>query len=303
MSRDKDYYKNKQKENNYFHLSINYTLSVKSRPIYGKISDTIKAMARFNIVFAILLSLTLIGGASWFRFAKAIEYSPDLVTLEPGNQNDLLENTLVEELSSASPPKTSSEPFSETDLVSRQLFSDYVQLTSQGRATPNNLSSLASKYTESILNSKIEPDIDRSQIIVVSDSSANLKFYNQQVFALRSRYAGLMSSASRPTAINDIDDPEFKRVMTYAGKLYQEAANELMQLPVPSSLSENHLKLIENYLSSSEALETLTHASEDPVRTYAALNLHAQNTEAEDSLLSNIQIRVLSSEGMFNGGI
>ncbi len=249
---------------------------------------------RFNIVFAILASIVLIGGASWVRFARTNPFAVSYLAIVPNqleSENDILESFLNPKV----PDKEPALPLSQTDILGRQLFSDYMALKSRDQLDSNSLKSLINKYSGGILSFESRPSVSKEQINIVPDSTDNSKIYIQKIFETRAKYAGLVVNSFGQRNFTDIDDPDFKELTAYAAKLYQEAAAELKKIPVPVSLADNHIKLIENYLSSSSSIGALSNIAEDPARTYAALNTYAQNVNEEERLLANIQLAILTN--------
>ena len=84
--------------------------------------------------------------------------------------------------------------------------------------------------------------------------------------------------------------------------IYLAAANELIGLAVPASLSQNHLEIVNNYLETAVATQNISNFESDPFAAYTALNTYAKNTSEEASLLLNIQIAAASS-GIFSNDI
>lgn len=265
-------------------------------------------MIPFRLGFALFVATAFIGAAFLFRTTSTSQTQNSLIavdsqaTLPPADflATDFLDKNIFGTPASASKPN---KELSATDAVSRQLFSDYIKLAAQGKSSSDNLNSLAAQYSEGILNSASSITVSREQIIISDDSPASLKIYSQAVFTLRSRYGGMVNAAFSQKSFTDADDPNFGSLMSYASNLYAQAASDLLKVPVPPSLSATHLKLVENYLSSAQAMEELVDITTDPVRTYAALNLYAKNTEEETGLLANIQMALLTNPTIFNDGI
>lgn len=255
-------------------------------------------MSRSRIVFAICISVALVSGATWFRFAQAIEYSANLVSLDRLEQDYLLADMSGDFITDTTLSEDPKEPLSQTDIISRQLFSDYIALKSQGQVTPTNLNALAEKYASQITLTENLVYVDKSQITIVPDSDNALQNYGEMILKMRSRYRNLINNLTDQTKFDNIFDPEFKSFMISVADLYDNAAEDLKNLPTPSSLADNHVKLINNYLSSAEASGALANIDQNPLGAYAALNMQAKNSGKEATLFSNIQVTLLS-KGIF----
>lgn len=251
-------------------------------------------MSRSRIVFAICVSVALVSGATWFRFAQATEYYANLVSLDRLEQDYLLADMSDDFISDTTLSEDPEEPLSQTDIISRQLFSDYIALKSQGQVTPTNLKTLAEKYASQITRTENLVYVDRSQIAVVPDSDNALQNYGETILKTRSKYGNLINNLTDQTKFDNIFDPEFKSFMISVADLYDNATEDLKNLPTPNSLADNHVKLINNYLSSARVSRALANIDQNPIGAYAALNMQAKNSEEEATLFSNIQITLLS---------
>lgn len=266
-------------------------------------------MPRITFISALSISIALIGGAVWFRFSQTSPPRAQIVSVsEIGSFSSSSEDTVLADFfnTGASLPRAATATLSQTDLISRQLFSDYIALKSQGQATPSNIKALADRYAENIKNLEISiTKVNENQIMVLPDSAENLATYGNAIANSRDKYKNLVATQSQNSEgdIGDIRSQAFSTFMGAVGKLYQAAANELLLVRVPTSLALNHLNLINNYLESAEVMKLLSDNSKDPVRTYAALNIYTQNTKKESELLLNIRTTLMANGIIFKSGI
>lgn len=258
-----------------------------------------------QIVTAVLLSVVLVGGATWFRFVPNSNAQPSLVTINGGSRTSDYDELLAQDFfqTSTSTTQTTDQPLTQTDLVSRQLFSDYLSLSSQNKATPENLASLAQKYATSIGNLSLSStQISLTSVRVVIDSKENILAYGTAINTIRNKYAALVVSQKEQGDISEVGSPTFSNFMNTMGNLYESSANELRVLSVPQSLVSNHIKLVNNYLENAAAVKALSEIENDPLNAYSALNTYSKNSEEETNLLINIQL-AMSMNGAFNSGI
>lgn len=258
-------------------------------------------MPSIRLIGALSLSLALIGGALWFRFIKIPSYSAPLATLEEITQFSSDDAYLKDFLGSTTTPRSvSTTTLSEEDLLGRQLFSEYIGLKSKGQVTPDKLISLADKYAQDIINTEIlAKKVSQNQIITVADSEENMTTYGANITAIRLKYKNVVATQYSNVTITDVSSPAFLSFTTATSKLYQDAANELLLIRTPLSLSLNHLGLINNYLENAEALKLIGNASKNPVQAYAAINIYTQNYEKELKLIQNIQTTLMASGIIF----
>ncbi len=172
-----------------------------------------------------------------------------------------------------------------------------MRLKAQNRATPENLSQLAEKYLSNLPDDAAVASM--AELTVTPDTNDSLINYNKRISQLHAKYEALTSSASGQNEFSDIFDPKFQEFMMVVAVNYKQAAEELKKIVVPTSLSDNHLKLINNYLSSSQAALSIGKIQDDPLRAYRGLSTQAQNSQEEASLLANIRV-LLISKGLYS---
>ncbi len=265
-------------------------------------------MPRIRFIGALAISIALIGGAMWFRFVRIAPYTAQVVSVsevEPLSSEDslLLTDFFSTETTLAT---TSTTTLSQTDLIGRQLFTDYMALKSRGEMTPDDIKALADKYAESIKNSDVSiPKVNLNQVIVLPDSEVNLAAYGNAITNIRNKYKNLVTTQAQNSGgdITDTSSQAFSTFMGAVGKLYKSAADELLLVKVPTSLASNHVDLINNYLESAEVMTSISGTAKDPIRAYAMLNIYAQHSEKESELLLNIQKTMMANGIIFNSNI
>ncbi len=251
-----------------------------------------------HLGLALSFSALLIGGATWFRFASAENFSPTLSVV-----NDA--PTSISEVSIVDSPITSgnsaSANLTTTDLVGRQLVSDYLSLASNGQATDENINSLVGNFATNLsnLNSfKLYSSID---LVIVPDSKTSLEAYGASVSRIYKKYhdaAGRVVATAGP--LTEVESKNFSSAMVALADLYKKSSEELKTVPTPSSLAEAHLKLVNNYISSSNALTAVANVNKDSTTAYAALSTQTENSAEETLIFSTIQTKLLGNGIIFN---
>lgn len=262
-------------------------------------------MSRIRLTAALSIAITLIAGAGWFRFVGTQASKAGLIAVAKIEQA-ATENTFLDSILEA--PKTTSTvskaSLSPTEAVSRQFFSDYISLSSKGKVGSEDLKSLAAKYASSIGSQQLEAkSVTITSVRQVSDLEENLMRYGQALSVLRDKYKSLVEKKQKDGNLGDINSASFKTFMGDMGKLYESSARELLTFAVPASLAENHLALVNNYLKSAVAMETLSRMDENPIVAYTAMTTQSKNTKEEAELLLNIQTTLMANGVTFERGI
>lgn len=262
-------------------------------------------MSPIRFLGALVVSVALIGGALWFRFIRVPHYSAPLVAVTEDLALASNEMLLKDFMGGSTTPSTvSTAELSETDILSRQIFSEYISLKSKNNVNPNSINALASKYAEAIVKTDIPVEkVTLNQLTILPDSQTSLSNYGTAITNIRAKYKNLAADAYTGSDVTDITGQAFSKFMGEVGKLYKASANELLLVGVPKSLSENHLSIINNYLESAEALKFISNTSKDPARAYAGLNVYSKNSDAELKLFSQIQTTLTASGIIFDSNI
>lgn len=263
-------------------------------------------MLPIRLIIALAVSVALIGGAMWFRFVRIPPYTAEVVAVSQVNtpsSDDAQVLTDFFSTATSTPATSTTVALSQTDLIGRQLLSDYLALKSQGQTTPDNIDAFATSLAESIKNVDISiPKANPNQIIVLPESEANLATYGNTMTNIRNKYKNLVATQVK-SGENDVantNSPAFSIFMSAAGKLYKAAADELLLVRVPTSLAQNHLGLINQYLENAEVMRLISNTSKDPLQAYAALNIYIKNSGRESELLTNIQKALMAHGIIFN---
>lgn len=262
-------------------------------------------MSPTRLTIALSISVVLIGGAMWSRFGQTSYVSSSIVAVENLDPAVSNEAFLADFISTTTPiSTTSAEPLSQTDIIGRQLFLDFMALKSSGQITPSSISSLANKYAENLVGQNMQvKQISLKQVVVVTDSEENFIAYSKAITNIRNEYKNIVTIQYSKEGVTDTNNQAFSTFMDAVGKLYEAAAGKLLATKVPVSLSQNHVELINNYLENAKAMEALANMSDDPMSAVTALKTQTENTNKERGLLLKIQQTMVASGIIFNSDI
>jgi hypothetical protein len=246
---------------------------------------------RKHIMVAIFVSVGIIGAAFFSRLST---HKPalNLVVLPSSSRTEVDPATIIPLFTGTS--TTSAATITQTDMVSRQLVSDYLNLNAAGGSTLSNLTTLGSKYGDALAANPTVVSYDVSQTRVVADTPANILSYALTVFALRAKYETLSTQLLNGDTNIDTSDPRFKTLMLGLSHLFEEALPEFLNTPVPTSLAANHVALLNNYSSSAQATRIIANINEDPASVIAAFSIQANNSAEQEELFGNIRVAVIA---------
>lgn len=247
-----------------------------------------------SLGIALALSALLIGGASWFRFASAERLSPTITVVNSGSSE--ISPTESDTGTDAVLPPSLPAPKNDTELVSQQIFSDYMNLTLTGEATGENLTKLASVYATNIGGLHKAPRLLLTDLTIVDDTR---EAYDAYAASLTYIYATYQSKIAQALSGGKIDTSG-KAVTSFAlalESLYQMEAEALRGISVPREVSNAHLRLINAYLSNAAAFKALANSDQDPASAYAGIVQQKKNGEEEKQAIAEID-RILTKHGL-----
>jgi len=253
---------------------------------------------------AIVVALILIGGASWLRITNTQKISGNLYIAKDQNKNTSqgidAENFInVSDLSTNNSSDTSVPTLTDADTIGRNLLSDYLNLAYSGQDTDQNITDLANKYADALSTINKTADIKLSDINVIENSKTNLQTYADNISRTYLKYHSLMTAIDTKGRDFSKPGPDMTYVTSKLAALYKQEVDELKKFAVPQSLAKEHVNLINIYLSTVQALQTLSNADKDPIGAYRAIIIEKNNIQEESTIFSNLE-KILVAGGIIH---
>lgn len=189
----------------------------------------------------------------------------------------------------------------ETDIISKKLFAEYINLKQSGNfneesvtATVNNL------VADEIQNKKVVQYYFPKDIKTFpSGNKILLKSYGNSFASIRNRYENqyLDNPLVKEGEVANLIDPKFQEGLIRFSDAYKKMATELSKLSVPKDLAETHMEILNAYMASSDGLRELSMISKDPVMAMIGTQRHTEATEKESLLLEII------AENFYDNGV
>ncbi len=196
---------------------------------------------------------------------------------------------LVENLEAEKGPLPSDN---KTDVLSRQVFSNFMVLKTSGSLNNQNVDYLANDLSSQILDSVSGARVYSSADLKIVENASleDLKIYGNSFFLIRDKYQNLYISKSIAHDSPFIDSSETGIVNSFSliSEIYSKILPDLIKLPVPSQLTSVHLKLINLYSSSAYSLKKYINIDNDPVSAIAGLSQYGKNATQEESTVEQI---------------
>jgi hypothetical protein len=250
---------------------------------------------RIRIALAVSLSVILIALAVWIRLGVTTNSgeliavkSEGVQTSTPIGSNLSFQNSTSTEIN-----------LTNTEIISRQLLSDYINLVGSGEITDSNINLLAEKYIESIpiIQAGFYTPMKLADLKTSLNTSPNFKTYEETMRKIHEKYGAQMKSIYPGNTILGNDSSETYPFLADLSQLYSNMASEIKEVITPVEISPYHLRLVNNYLSTAGAMISLsTQTKTDPITTIAAITTLRDNMEAQGVIIAEINQILMKNE-------
>ncbi len=246
---------------------------------------------RFSILSALLVSVALIGGAGWFKTTNVKNAPQSIVSVDSNRANELSTYTPTNKanLGTANQAISQEDTLNTTDLVSRQMFLDYINLVSEGNASTDSLDLIADKYVELIPTLSIDSPqaIKITDLAIIPDTESAYKNYDEKMTGAYNEYISALSYEDNDI-FSETVEPEVENPTDHMHQEYLRIANSLKVIPVPSSIATLQLELINHYLELAFLFENISSESDDPATLMAHMVKINNKIYADDAIIEQI---------------
>lgn len=178
------------------------------------------------------------------------------------------------------------EKMTETDKISRELFSTFLALNQKGLINETSIEELGNVFSKDILLGKSEIEVAEDDISfkIINDTPQNKENYRQNILKILEKYQerGLGKELVALSVI--VEDPETNfdlKSLSLSAKAYQEVAEEFLNIEVPDTVSENHKKIIAEAIKTAFSLEMIkTYYENDPVLSTRGLYFYRRYSDS-----------------------
>ncbi len=192
--------------------------------------------------------------------------------------------------SSATDPLTKDAPLSRTDVISHDLFTQYMQAHQAGLDNdPTVISGMADRLGNQISAAAIPVRYATRDIIIIPDSS------NAAIFAYAKRTMHMLDSlpsANEAQIANDAlssGDLSGLKDLDPIIASYQSIISSLKSEEVPQKLANDHLNLMNGISISLFNAQALRKVDTDPVQALGALDIYMQGLQQISDALQGLQ--------------
>lgn len=257
-------------------------------------SDIIYSMAIFyprkQTVIIFVVCILAVGAVSYYTSSSTDEqkngHLVDTVKVAPIISNDLLNTTtdwkkqFIEKApdtayKTAKNSPTNQPPLTVTDKLGRDFFQKYMELHKAGLTTDSQSVNDASLQLikDSVTNIAFPTDYSYKNISVIPDNgTANASIYAKRLLQIMGAYMPTVNETDIVTEALDKDDMSLLKKIDPIIANYKAARTALLATPVPESLANDHLNLINALNLQVFNAQSLRKTDTDPVTALAAVN-------------------------------
>lgn len=155
----------------------------------------------------------------------------------------------------------------ENETLSQYFFATIVSLMQSGEINEESLKEVSNAFGENISALEIDSVYSRTSLTIIDDTVQTKKEYSKKISNLIEKYG--KSDIGKELvllaqAISSNDNSAIYSVITVS-ELYQKFASELIQIPVPESMSEEHLKIANGYEKNGVCVKGMSQYFSDPI--------------------------------------
>ena len=191
-----------------------------------------------------------------------------------------------------SAPDTSSSPSTATDLLGQDFIANYAQLEQAGLDTDSQSASdaMSGVLSDTIANLPSPTVYTLNDIHVVqSDDPATLQAYGNVIVSTISTYMPKQNEAVVATAALQSGDMSTLKQIDPIIADYQMILKILLSTPVPDSVAQYHLDLVNGASIALYNAETFRKLDTDPTQSVAAVSLEVTGLQDMETAFSSMQ--------------
>jgi len=267
-------------------------------------------------LFFYFLPIILIGGIfSVWNNARGSSIKNTDGSLSVAGNNSLINSNLdnngkfkdwqdaLAKQATTSPSKSPSynDAVNKTENLSKQLFSDYLNLKSSGQAKNSEaVKQTADKIAQSVSSINVDTTFSKDDItIAISATKADLIDYANTLGEIRQKYRDQFAKNASGGNYLSPSDANFQASISFAASLYTAQAKELLKISVPSDLVDIHLKLTNSYAGSGAGLEKMKLLENDPLMSAVGIKQFDTESQNEEVILEELRAKLLADGIVF----
>jgi hypothetical protein len=165
------------------------------------------------------------------------------------------------------------EDLSSTDIITREIFYDFLKAEAEGRVGADYLNDLSNRAANSIFSIATSYETYTLNDLKISGALSGetvLQYMNGMILALNK--SSLVNQTPFSLAgIEDPEDPAFFSAVINIASYYDTLSKILQAAVVPSELANLHLSVLNGFVRMSHEFKIIASADEDPLAAMSAL--------------------------------
>ncbi len=216
------------------------------------------------------------------------EYLWGLDPYKNGDSNKEFINNKKKLLSQNEISLTDGSVLTENEIMSREFFAAIVALQESNNLNDESMKSISDVIGEKIQAPELEDIYTREMLSIKTTSDTSIENYYDNFKKLATKYEDKNIGDELSFIIQGIknNDPQALYVAQMVASSYREFGKDLVKTPVPGSMADIHLSLVNNYEKVAQSIEGLAQILKDPIISMRALVNYKKYV---DALVSDIE--------------
>ncbi len=193
-------------------------------------------------------------------------------------------------------PTKDESGMTETEKFAKEFFASYVAMKASGQVDANMINNFSSALGQKIVAPNL---VDRYSLKDIKTNNDNtkqgeIKYYNR-VRALFESYKAKGLGDELSIVNSQLNAPTGTKIedkLTPIGNAYQDFASEALNITVPSSLSAEHLKIVNTANNTSISVLSMTKITGDPIIGLSGLSQYQKYSDDLVTAVGDLEIKI-----------
>jgi hypothetical protein len=203
---------------------------------------------------------------------------------ENGNAPETIETTYQNNSSTNTTKVAETEPLTQTEKFSREVFTTVVAVNQNGTVDPATINAIGASLAEKIKNPVVRKVFLISDIKIINDDSAQaLQTYVDSIISLDTKYPineNVLGVLEKFVADQDNIDPSVLKELDPAIDQMQNIINAILKINIPQSISLSHLQVLNDGERVFENISDMQFFESDPIIALGAMSKFVENVDA-----------------------
>lgn len=196
-------------------------------------------------------------------------------------------------------PEVTNSPIVTVDDLSKQLFSEYLQMKKSGTVDADTIQRMTARVSDNVVVTPLENPYTESNIRTFPDTdTVNVQNYAESLMTLVNKYTKLYASQVDVSKISTSGEDFIAFSETTAG-FYLKLSEDVMELSVPKGALSAHIDYANSLKESAQSMQELSQIKNDQMRSLTGISRQSQGQVDQEKAIQNLTA-FFSQSGIMN---